>query len=74
MAAISQPDWRSIARQEFAGYQIAGTGPFAVVDYYSGIVQLFEHLLLANATGKRVRQLQPPTPRPSPRRRIYIRD
>jgi hypothetical protein len=72
MAAIQQPDWRSIARQEFAGFQVLGTGRFAVVNLYDGKVQLFEHLLNANCAGK-VITLQPPTPRPT-LRRINIRD
>jgi hypothetical protein len=73
MAAIQQPNWQSIARDNFPGFSIRGLGPFAVADYSTMSVELFSHLLHANATGRKVHQLQIPTARPT-LRRINIRD
>jgi hypothetical protein len=73
MAANQQPDWQKIARDKFPGLQVRGLGPFAVADSTTMTVELFSHLLHANAAGK-VIQLKPPTPRPSLRRTIHIRD
>jgi hypothetical protein len=68
MAANSQPEWRLLARQQFPGFSVTGTGPFAVP--YSGsslIIELFEHELLARSRaaeiGAKMFQLQLPEPR-----------
>jgi len=53
-------NWRQIARQEFVGFSVTGNGPFAVADHYTMTVQLFDHPLLANATGRKVITLQQP--------------
>lgn len=74
MAVEVQPNWQRIARDKYAGFQILGTGRFAVPDFYAGKVQLFEHLLLANATGRKVIELNPPKSTRTPVRQIHIRD
>lgn len=63
MAAQPQTDYRRLAAENFPGCSIRGTGPFAVADFTTMTVVLFEHVLLANATGKKVHILQPPMPR-----------
>ncbi len=61
-AANHNPDWPAIARREFAGFQIRGYGPFAVVDLNSGVVTLYAYRLEAAAHGN-VIELKPTPPR-----------
>ena len=62
MADNVQPNWLVIARREFAGFQIRGYGPFAVVDPNSGVVNLYAYRLEAAAHGH-VIELKPTPPR-----------
>jgi hypothetical protein len=73
MAAIQQPDWQAIARERFPGFSIRGLGPFAVANSSTMTVELFSHLLLANAAGGKVIELHPPKSKPA-FRKIHIRD
>lgn len=57
-------NWRQIAAQEYAGFSIVGDGPFLIIpDENVARVQLYSFRMEAAATGKHVRELQPPAPR-----------
>jgi hypothetical protein len=61
MVETIQTDWRKLAASQFQGFNIRGSaGPWAALDYASNTVHLFEHELLARATGRKVQQLQIP--------------
>jgi hypothetical protein len=61
MAETTQTDWRALAASQFPGFQIIGSGPFAVFDGNS--VRLFPFEIEARFTGRHVQQIQPPQKR-----------
>jgi hypothetical protein len=63
MGETAQFDWRQLARDQFQGFNVQGSGPFAVVDGFRNVVMLFNFRLEASTKGH-VIELQPPAPRP----------
>jgi hypothetical protein len=53
-------DWRALANAQFPGYNIQGNGPFAVFDYVTNTMRLFEWEIEANFTGRKVQRIQLP--------------
>jgi len=69
MVENNQPDWRTLAAEQFPGFPITGSGPFAVPSAGSTLlVELFEHELIARnralEIGAKMVELTPPATRP----------
>jgi hypothetical protein len=70
----TQTDYRRLARESFPGFRIQGQGLFCVLDSNTMSGELFDSLLLANATGRHVHILKPPAPRTIFRRNKMLDD
>lgn len=68
----SQHDWPGLAREQFSGFDVHGSGPFAVVDGFKNLITLYTFRMEAEAAGH-VIELQPPAPRPR-FRQPFLRD
>ena len=71
--AQAQPDFRALARREFPGFSVTGTGPFAVLSTSSTLIaELFEYELLAKTRaaeiGSKVLRIRLPEPKAQFRR------
>jgi hypothetical protein len=72
MAEEIQRDWAALAREQYPGFNIRGSGPFAVVDGFKNLLTLYSFRMEAEAAGH-VIEIQPPAPRPR-FRQPFLRD
>jgi hypothetical protein len=64
MAAQPQTEnWRALANAQFPGYNIQGSGPFAVFDYVTNTMRLYQFEIEATFTGRKVQRIQIPQKR-----------
>jgi hypothetical protein len=67
-----QPDWPQLAREQYAGFNVRGSGPFAVIDGFKNLITLYSYRMEAESHGH-VIEIQQPKPRPR-FRQITVRD